>query len=97
MKRTIAPAIVGLVVAVLGGCGHYIVTEPDSGKTYYTRHINRNLGNKVITFVDADTGAKVTLSESEVRKITKDEFDNAVPMNERAMDHPADSTRSAAR
>lgn len=67
-----------LFVAVLGGCsGHYKVTDPASGRVYYTRDVDGVRGGAV-EFKDETTGANVTLQSSEVKEIKSEEFDAAV-------------------
>jgi hypothetical protein len=82
MKRTLIVAVAGLT-ASLAGCAHYSVTDLQSGKTYYTRMLNRNLDGDV-RFKDAETGSKVKLETYEVTRITRGEFDRAVPDNRHA-------------
>ncbi len=67
--------ILGLVF--LAGCGGvWMVTDPVSKNVYYTEAIVESRGG--IRFIDAKTGDDVTLQNSQVRKITKDEFNAAV-------------------
>ncbi len=62
------------VAATLCGCAsYYKVTDPASGRTYYTDHIE-NKGNGVVRFKDENTKTHVTLSASEVMEITEDQF-----------------------
>jgi len=57
------------------GCtNYYRVTNPTTGKAYYTTELDRE-GDGVLEFTDARTGEKVTLPGSEVREITKEEFE----------------------
>ena len=61
-----APAVMAAVTVViaaslLGGCtSHYKVTDPASGKVFYTTDIDRERSG-VITFEDERTDADVTL------------------------------------
>ncbi len=67
-----------LVLAGVGGCGsHYAVKDPTSGTTYYTKNLDKKKSG-VVTLKDAKTGANVTLQSSDVRKISKEEFEAAV-------------------
>ena len=63
---------------LLAACGghYYQVTDTASGKAYYTRDIEHEDGHA--RFVDKATGDKVNLSGFEVRKITEDQYKNAV-------------------
>jgi hypothetical protein len=72
--RFVRCCLAGLVGFTLCGCAHYYkVTDPGSGKTYYTNHI-KNKGHGVIRFKDGVSRTQVTLSGSEVMKITKDQY-----------------------
>jgi hypothetical protein len=68
-------AVIG--VAVLAGCAHYYkVTDPGSGKSYYTTEVNRSGG--AVVFKDAQTGAETTMQNSQVLEIDKDQFQKGV-------------------
>ena len=49
------------------------IIDPASGRVYYTDKLNRR-GNGAIVFRDRVTRSEITLSASEVVKITKDQF-----------------------
>ena len=67
--------ILGLVF--LAGCGGFwMVTDPVSKNVYYTEAIAESRGG--IRFIDAKTGDDVTLQNSQVREISKDEFNAAL-------------------
>jgi hypothetical protein len=53
---------------------YYKVTEPQSGRVYYTQEVNHERGGGA-SFTDAGSGAQVTIQNSEVKEISKDEFD----------------------
>lgn len=58
----------------LSGCAsYYKVTDPASGRTYYTDNIEKR-GSGAISFKDENTKTRVTLSTSEVMEITEDQF-----------------------
>jgi hypothetical protein len=62
------------LVLATAGCGtYYRVTDPSSGRVYYTDGVNRNAAGTV-QFKDAKTGADVTLPTSEVLEISSDDF-----------------------
>ena len=72
-------AIRGLLVFALilmvTGCTHYYrVTDPGSGKTYYTTDIDKEKGGAV-TIKDDRTMSHVTLQSTEVREISEDEYE----------------------
>ena len=68
--------ILGLLFLV--GCGGYwMVTDPTTKNAYYTEVITESGGGGV-RFIDAKTGNEVTLQNTEVKEVTKDEFKAAV-------------------
>ena len=79
MKKTIGITLLVLVVTLgLAGCGRYYqVKDPTSDKVYYTRSIDEERGGAV-RFEDEKTGSKVTLQGSEVKKIDREEYREAV-------------------
>jgi hypothetical protein len=71
-------ALVGLLL--LGGCStYYRVTDPATGKTYYTRDdvAWRYTMSGTVSFRDTMTENTVTLASSEIKRITKEEFEAA--------------------
>ena len=76
--HTIRLSLAGLAVAaalMLTGCTtYYRVTDPSSGKVYYTKDINHRDGG-AISLKDAATGDQVTLQNSQVSKVSKEEFE----------------------
>jgi hypothetical protein len=67
--------IVSLCVGLLvGGCAtYYKVTDPESGKEYYTQKIDDVRGGAV-KMMDARTGSIITLQNSEVKEISEKEY-----------------------
>jgi hypothetical protein len=65
-----------LAAAVLvGGCSsYYRVADPASGKIYYTKSVKKEKGGAVM-LKDAATGDKVTLQNSQISKVSKEEFE----------------------
>lgn len=77
MKRTILLlALLGLVAS----CGgrYYRVTDPASGRVYYTRDVDTKRRTGTVDFKDAKTGAKVTLQSSQVQKIPEAEYNQGL-------------------
>ena len=72
LREIVSVCVVGAALAI-GGCSHYKVTDPGSGKSYYTEYVCRHMGGGV-SLTDARTGDKVTLQNSEVKEITKEEY-----------------------
>ena len=76
MKRL---ALLALLLLILPCCrGYYRIEHPPSEKVYYTRKIQGKKSGAV-EFTDATTGDAVTLSDSAIREISKEEFKQAVP------------------
>jgi hypothetical protein len=78
MKRTLLclafPGLLAGAGAGVAGCTQYYrVTDPSTGKVYYTTNVDRNHGSA--TLKDARTGNKVTVQNSEVETIRKEEFE----------------------
>jgi hypothetical protein len=75
MKRKFVLHCLACAVAfALSGCAsYYKVMDPVSGKVYYTEDID-NEANGAIRFKDEVTKTQVTLPESEVMKITEDQY-----------------------
>jgi hypothetical protein len=61
-----------------GGCGptYYKVTDPTTGKQYYTTDLKKH-GHGAATLKDARTGAEVSLQNTEIHPVTKEEYDVA--------------------
>lgn len=73
----LAPTLLFAVIAP--ACSsHYKVTDTASGRTYYTTDIDHPHRDSAIRFKDARTKAEVTLPSSEVQKISKKEYKDAV-------------------
>ena len=72
-----AVLICGLIMFVTGCSSHYRVTDPASGKVYYAKKIHEERGGAV-KIKDERTGSTVTLQNSEVTKISTDEYDAAL-------------------
>ena len=63
-----------LLVFGLTACGsYYRVKDPSTQKSYYTNEIDSEKGGAV-KFKDANSGSVVTLQNSEVTEIPKEEF-----------------------
>ena len=65
-----------LALLMLCGCTtYYKVTDPTTGKTYYTTELKRK-GNGSATLKDGRTGNSVSIQNSEVAEISKEEYDS---------------------
>jgi len=56
---------------------YFQVTDPGSGKVFYTQEIKRN--GSAVEFRDAKTAGVVTLQNSEIVQITQQAYNQAVP------------------
>jgi hypothetical protein len=65
----------GLTMAVAGCSSHYQVTDPASGKTYYTTKIDNAGRAGAVKIKDEKTGSMVTLQSSEVKEISAEEYE----------------------
>jgi hypothetical protein len=80
MKTThIAFGVLCGMVGLLAGCGgnYYKVNDPAGERLYYTTKIEQSKAG-AITFKDKKSGSKVTLQSSEVKDISKEEFEAGV-------------------
>lgn len=79
-SRVIVATMAAGLMMTAAGCGggpYRIRDTANTSNTYYAKKVNRHRGG-TITFTDARTGAKVTLQNSSVEKIPKDEWNGAV-------------------
>jgi hypothetical protein len=61
----------------LAACAHYFkVTDPSNGKVFYTEDIERK--GSAVEFKDAQTGGVITLQNSAINQIDKQEYETAV-------------------
>jgi hypothetical protein len=74
----IKAAVLAGVALGLAGCSstYYMVKDPTDGKTYYTTELHKSDGT--VSFKDAKTLTTVTIQNSQVQEITKDEYTVAV-------------------
>lgn len=68
-------ALICLLVSLSACTSYYRVTDPASGREYYTHDVDRH--GSTVRFEDAQTGTDVTLQSSEVNEISKNEFRSA--------------------
>jgi uncharacterized protein YceK len=69
--------LVVIAAVLLAGCAsYYRVTDPGSGRAYYTEKVERK--NGTIMFKDAKTGAEVTMTSSVVLEVPKAEFEKGI-------------------
>lgn len=74
-KHFIAVWLLCALAMITAGCkSYYRVTDPASGKTYYTTEVNETGRAGAVKIKDEKTGSTVTLQSSEVKEISEDEF-----------------------
>jgi TolA-binding protein len=77
MKKLMLMGVLGLFV--LAGCGGYwMVTDPTTKNVYYTEEVEQSKSSGAVKFIDAKTGSQVNLQNSEVKEVTKEEFNAGV-------------------
>lgn len=82
-KTTIALWTLCGMAGLLAGCANYYrVNDPAGDRHYYTSDIEKTKAG-AITFKDEKSGSVVTLQSSEVKEISKDEFESAVKPEEK--------------
>ena len=75
MRRKIAGVLMAAVAMCAVGCtSYYKVTDPTTGKTYYTTELKQS-GHGAARLKDARTGTTVNLQNSEITQIKKEEFE----------------------
>lgn len=65
----------GLTLIIAAGCtNYYRVTDPVSGKSYYTTKVSEAGKAGAVKMKDAKSGGTITLQSSEVKEISQEEF-----------------------
>ncbi|MFT3683724.1 MAG: hypothetical protein QM783_02160 [Phycisphaerales bacterium] len=77
-KRIVTFVTLAAFAAVLGGCTtYYQVNDVATQRSYYATKVDKH-GNGAVRLTDAKTGADVTLQSSEVKEISKEQYEAAV-------------------
>jgi hypothetical protein len=71
-RLTVTTALLAIVLMAAGCTTYYRITEPGSGRAYYTTDIKRR--GSAVEFKDAKSGSEVTLQASEITEITQEDF-----------------------
>ena len=71
----------GLTLLVVGCTDHYRVTDPMSGKSYYTTKVDNAGRGGAVKTKDEKSGSIVTLQSSEVKTISEEEYEAAMVAN----------------
>ena len=76
MRKHLITALMlgGLTMLVAGCTNYYRVTDPTTGKAYYTTKVDDAGKGGAIKIKDEKTGSMVTLQSSEVKEISEDEY-----------------------
>ena len=77
MKRLMGLALGFLILFGCGGKTYWMVNDPYTKTVYYTKKLDK-LASGALTFTDARTGKEVSIQNSEVQKMTEDEFKAAM-------------------
>lgn len=73
-KQLVTALVLGGLTMLVAGCtNYYRVTDPTTGKAYYTKKVDAGKGGAV-KIKDEKTGSMVTLQSSEVKEISKGEY-----------------------
>lgn len=67
-----------LALAATGCTSYYKVTDPESGKSFYSTKVDKGEKAGFVRLTDAKTNAVVTLQSSEVLEISKADYEKAV-------------------
>jgi hypothetical protein len=74
--KAIRNGIVAAGLLLAAGCAsYYQITDPTTGKVYFSTSMDQSSSGATV-FTDAKTGAKITLQNSEVSKITQQQFED---------------------
>ena len=74
---TLRAFVIVLLALSLASCAHYYkVTDPASGKVFYTEDVKRN--GSAVEFKDAQNESVVTLQNSSVQEIDKQAYQTGV-------------------
>ena len=77
-RRAGLPLTLLLFVSVTTGCNYYQITDPSNGQVYYTTQKKVYKYSGSTSFKDALTGEEVTLTGHRVKKLSGDEYKQAI-------------------
>ena len=73
--------MLALIAVIFTGCTtYYKVNDPISGESYYTTEVKKRSSGAVY-LNDQKSGKEVTIQNSEIEKITKEEFNVGIYSN----------------
>lgn len=77
LTKTIGSLALGAALLCTTACTkYYAVSDPNSGKTYYTTDYHHK-GDGAVTFDSMHTGEQVVLQSSAIKEVSKEEAMNA--------------------
>ena len=77
-SKLLKPLSIGLAFFFLAGCtSYYRINDQSSGRVYYTKDYDRSDSGSII-FEDARTRSTVTLPSSEIREVSREEFESGL-------------------
>ncbi len=94
--KSVSLASIMVLAFLTAGCGtsYYRITDPATGKSYYTTEVEDAGKTGAVKFKDEKTGSRVTLQSSDVKEISSKEFDAAMkPATPPAPAKPAATAR----
>ena len=75
----IMACVLALSIAGCGSIYYYKITDPSTGNAYYSQKVEKQKQGGSVSFTDAKSGSVVTLQNSEIAEISKDEFKANAP------------------
>ena len=75
----IMACVLALSIAGCGSIYYYKITDPSTGNAYYSQKVEKQKQGGSVSFTDAKSGSMVTLQNSEIAEISKDEFKANTP------------------
>ncbi len=69
-----------LVWVLASACAstYYKVTDPATGKAYYTPKVHKDKKSGAVSFVDVGSGVSLSVAHAQVKAIKRQEFNRAV-------------------
>jgi hypothetical protein len=71
--------VLALSIAGCGSIYYYKITDPSTGNVYYSQKVEKQKQSGSVSFTDAKSGSMVTLQNSEIAEISKEEYKTNIP------------------
>lgn len=81
MSRLGTLTICGFMIIMAGCTTYYRVTDPTTGREYYTTEVEDVGKDGTVKINDKKSGSTVRIKSSEVKEISKDEYKAAIGKN----------------